>query len=322
MENENLSVGKKLQLDVHLNLVPEVVQHDQDLSLAACSVLQNELHCGTCDLHIHSAASDGTDSAGDILKKAMENRLYAIALTDRDTMEGVRKMLVLVEKLYKLGVEIPHFIRGLEITTRGFDQPIDILGYFPIQGSKPVEGFLEEQRQSRRERNRQMCDALQACGLPVTLRELEAEGAFVVGRIHAANILVRKGFAMTIKEAFDTWLDVGKPAFVPYTAPSVETVLASIRQANGVPVLASPLRYGWLSRQDNMLEERLSYLQSHGLLGVEVVYSGMNEAQLDEMGAVAANLRLLATSGSGYKGFTKRDVRMFDRSMDFSRWIP
>lgn len=316
-----MAEGKRIELDAGLNLVPDNFDRSRDVSLAARDVLVNELHCGTCDLHMHSAASDGSDSAGELLKLAMEKGLYAISITDRDTMEGVENMLILVEKLYKLGLQIPHFIRGIEISTEGFGQKLDLLAYFPIEGSRPVMGFLDEQRRKRRARNEQMCANLQECGLQITLKELEAEGAFIVGRLHAANILVRKGYAMTRHEAFMIWLDEGRPGYVPYTAPPIEQVIASVRSAHGVPILSSPARYGWLGRADHLLEENLEHLIDAGLLGLEVVYGGMTEEQLDEASAVARNLGLAATAGSGYRGFNRRKIDLFSREMDFSRWI-
>lgn len=318
-----MPTGRPLKMDAALNLIPEDLDRNQDISLAARDVLVNELHCGTCDLHLHTTASDGSDGVGDLLKRAMDHRLHTIAVTDRDTMAGVSNMLILLEKLYKLEVKgVPNFIRGIEISTQGFDQPLDLLAYFPIEGSGPLMSFLEEQRQSRHARNREMCQRLQARGLPITIEELEAEGPHVVGRLHAANILVRKGYALTKHEAFLTWLDVGRPGYVPYVAPPIEQVIQSVRQAHGVPVLSNPSRYGWLGRSDECLMSRLAYLKDHGLLGLEVVMGGLNEAQLDESAWAARQLGLTATCGSGYIGYDRRNINMFKREMDFSRWIP
>lgn len=318
-----MATGKKLSVDAEMNLVPSGLQPQDDPSLVAREVLVNEMHCGTCDLHLQSAAANGTDSASELLKMSMENGLYAISITDRETMEGVKSMLFLVDKLMKMGVEVPHFIRGIEITARCFDQTVDILAYFPLEGSEPVLQFLEQQRQNRRNRNLLMCEKLQECGLPVTIEELEHEGAYIVGRMHAANILVRKGLALTRAEAFHQWLDVDKPCYVPYDASPIEVVIKSVREARGVPVLSSPFRYGWLDTLTHYeIESRVAQLQEMGLLGIETVYSRMNELQLDTVAAIARNLKLLATTGSGYMGYNNRDVKMFRHDQDFSRWIP
>lgn len=41
-----------------------------------------------CDLHTHSWFSDGTDSPSQILEKAIELELSAVALTDHNTVAG------------------------------------------------------------------------------------------------------------------------------------------------------------------------------------------------------------------------------------------
>lgn len=317
-----MATGKNLSIDSALNLVPErlLVEYETK-SLAACEVLLNELHCGTCDLHLYTAASYGTDSVGDLLKLVVEKKLYAFSITDRDTMEGVRNMLVLVEKLLKLGLPLPHFIRGMEMSSQGFGRPMELLAYFPIEGSGIMFQYLSQQRQNRQERNRKMCEKLQALGFPVTLEELEAENPHVVGRLQAANILVRKGYAMSNQEAFQLWLAKGRPAYVPYEAPAIEDCIRQVREANGVPVLSHPNHYNLLGRQDNLLEERLAYLRNHGLMGVEVVHSLLTSRQMDELSYQTRNLGLISTSGSGYSGYNKKEVQMFDNKMDFSRWI-
>ena len=41
------------------------------------------------DLHVHSSASDGTLAPGLVTELALEKGLYAYALTDHDTTDGI-----------------------------------------------------------------------------------------------------------------------------------------------------------------------------------------------------------------------------------------
>ena len=62
------------------------------------------------DLHIHSSASDGTLSPSEIIARAQDLRLKAIAITDHDTIAGSREAL---------RSEIPpsiDFLTGVEIS--------------------------------------------------------------------------------------------------------------------------------------------------------------------------------------------------------------
>ena len=45
------------------------------------------------DLHLHSNNSDGLDTPSQLINKAIELNLKAIALTDHDTITGLRKFL-------------------------------------------------------------------------------------------------------------------------------------------------------------------------------------------------------------------------------------
>ena len=46
-----------------------------------------------CDLHTHSVFSDGTDTPTEIIEKAMEIGLSAVALTDHNTISGLPEFL-------------------------------------------------------------------------------------------------------------------------------------------------------------------------------------------------------------------------------------
>ena len=43
------------------------------------------------DLHTHSTASDGTYSPSELIDKACDLGLKAIALTDHDTLDGIKE---------------------------------------------------------------------------------------------------------------------------------------------------------------------------------------------------------------------------------------
>ncbi len=64
-----------------------------------------------CDLHVHTRYSrDGESSVEEILKKAEEAGLDAIAITDHDTVDGVKHALTIPSKVL--------VIPGIEVSTR------------------------------------------------------------------------------------------------------------------------------------------------------------------------------------------------------------
>ena len=60
------------------------------------------------DLHMHSTASDGTDSPVEIVEKIREKGIKTFALTDHDTVRGVEEIL---SKADLTGLK---FIKGVE----------------------------------------------------------------------------------------------------------------------------------------------------------------------------------------------------------------
>ena len=62
------------------------------------------------DLHIHSTASDGSFSPGQILALARDAGVRAISLTDHDSISGVKEIL---DNISQYAIE---FIPGVEIS--------------------------------------------------------------------------------------------------------------------------------------------------------------------------------------------------------------
>ena len=76
------------------------------------------------DLHIHTAASDGTDSPARAVELCRDLGLAAMAVTDHDTVAGVAEALEAGERL---GIRV---IPGMEVSTDYRDNNIHLLAYF------------------------------------------------------------------------------------------------------------------------------------------------------------------------------------------------
>ena len=58
-----------------------------------------------------------------------------------------------------------------------------------------------------------------------------------------ARLLVARGFARETQEAFDRWLNRDSPGHVPAEWPSLDEVMAALRDNGAIAVLAHPHRY-------------------------------------------------------------------------------
>jgi len=287
-------------------------------------LLEERLRQGAVDLHLHTHASDGADAPEVVVRTAASAGLRTISITDHDTLAGIAPALAAAETLAAAGGPVPEIIPGIELSVDD-DREVHLLGYFPLGGHQRLDSFLQRQRSLRRDRNRKMAEVLLAMGMPVTLPD---EGASpspdpggspgsghppVVGRLHAAQEMVRHGYVPSIRDAFDRYLSPGRPAYVERERPSLAEGIRVILEAGGVPVLAHPGLYGWCLGEPLVgrdLVARLARYRDLGLVGVEACHGETSQEKNREILGAALTLGLLPTQGSDCHGVSK-SVPMF-----------
>lgn len=260
------------------------------------------------DLHVHSSASDGSLTPSELVHRAQHLGLAALAITDHDTLDGVRSLLA-TGPPQGMG-----FVTGVEISAAAHpDYPcfgsLHILGYGIRSEDSHLQNRLERLQEARRQRNPQIIARLNALGIAITMEDVAVfseDGQ--IGRPHIARALVARGVATDIDEAFDRLLGTGRPAYVEkYRLPCREA-LDTIRGAGGVAVLAHPAlikpRGTW------RLDEMVARLKDEGLQGLEVYYSSHTAKQSRRFRKLAAALGLLATGGSDFHGAVTPDLEM------------
>ncbi len=138
------------------------------------------------------------------------------------------------------------------------------------------------------------------------MEELEAEaGGSGAGRPHVAAVLVRKGVATSVQDAFDRWLAKGRPAYVEKERLDPLPAIALALQSGGLPVLAHPLSLG-LSPDE--LERAVAELADAGLVGLESIYGRYSREERASLAVMAAQAGLAITGGSDHHGTYKPDL--------------
>lgn len=255
---------------------------------------------GLIDLHTHTVYSDGSATPGELVDGAAEQGAAAIAITDHDTVEGLAEGR---EAAARLGVEL---INGIEVSAEYSPGTMHILGYFIDDQHPALLLTLERLRHARELRNPRIARRLQALGLDISYNEVaELAGNDVVGRPHFARVMVQKGFATSVQDAFDRFLAKGAPAYVEKDRPSPQEAIELIHGAGGVAVLAHPYQ---LKLDDTQVERLIAELVELGLDGIEAIYSRHTPARRDWYSSLAVKLGLLVTGGSDYHGSYKPDI--------------
>lgn len=254
------------------------------------------------DLHTHSCASDGSLTPTAVMQAAKDAGLTAVALTDHDTIAGVREAMQAAEQLNIEcipGIELSAFYKNLEV---------HIVGLFLNIDDPQLNKRLEDFRQIRENRNLRMIQKMQEADVDITMEKLrEAEGDAVITRANIARYLLHIGYIQSINEAFDKYLSPGMPFFVQKTGVTPKDAIQAIRDNGGVAILAHPLTYKF-TRQE--LKTCLEELKSYGLQGMETYYSTFSEADHRDMKRLADSYDLLYSGGSDFHGNVKPHIRI------------
>ncbi len=252
------------------------------------------------DLHIHTTASDGTDSPALVVRKAHELGLSAVAVTDHDTVSGCAEAAA---EGQKLGLEV---VPGLELSSR-YGRTIHILGYFVRTNSPVLTRTLDGIVAERDARNRKMASLMAADGIPVDYDEMLQRFGSVIGRPNFGQLLVELGKAESVQDAFDRYIEKGQRYYLPRKMLSIERSVEVIREAGGVPVLAHPFQY---RLEESALRQLIEHCMNHGLLGLECRYSLYDEEQSQYLLALAREYGLVPTGGSDYHGSNKPHIAL------------
>jgi predicted metal-dependent phosphoesterase TrpH len=255
------------------------------------------------DLHSHTDQSDGTFTAEELIAEAKRIGLSALAITDHDTMRGYDQAVPFAQAA---GLRL---ICGIELSTKYQGVSVHLLGYFPV---KPPKGdfreWLDFLLESRRDRNRRLIDKLNSLGIPITLQEVEKYGKTLTARPHFARVLVDKGFAKDVQDAFDKYLDEGAKGHVQRHDIPIAEAIGRIRDAGGVSSLAHPVRVA--RNQWDVIEKYAGELKGLGLQAIEVYHSDHSPENVAFYKSLAEKFHLGMTGGSDFHGGNKPKISL------------
>jgi 3',5'-nucleoside bisphosphate phosphatase len=254
------------------------------------------------DLHTHSTYSDGTFNPTQIIATAVDIGLTAIALTDHDTIDGLKEAGVAAANLKII------FVPGVEISAKINRGALHILGLQIDPDNSSLVHELEILVEARVERNLKIASHLNRLGLPITYSEVEdIAGGAVVGRPHFATLMKNKGYVKTFEAAFHKYLARGKPAYAPKFRLLPERAIEIIRSAGGVPIMAHPSQ---TLCDGPGLEKLVKELVDLGLEGIEAYYPGHSHSQTKRYKQLAKKFGLVLSGGSDFHGTIKPGIAL------------
>ncbi len=251
------------------------------------------------DLHTHSLRSDGSMTPSEVVIAAKEAGLSAIALSDHDTVAGIKEA---TEEGERIGVEV---IPAIELSAQS-ETETHILGYFIDPENEELIKTLEYAKRVRALREEDVIDNLVRLGFDITMEEVHAiAGSDLLCRAHIARLMVDKGYVASVKEAFSLWLGSGKPAYSSRQALTDAEAVRLIKSAGGLAFVAH-LNQTRRSLAD--LEVFLTRLKAEGLDGIEGIYTEYTPEETRDYGALADRLGLIKSGGSDFHAANKPHI--------------
>ena len=263
------------------------------------------------DLHLHTTASDGSDTPSELIRKARERGLDVISITDHDTIAGSLEAISLPFDGVRVitGIEFSCAVPGDD----GFD--CHILGYGFDPEHPALLGAIAHGREMRLYKLESRLVYLKK---HFDIEFTDDEIAWLhslnsVARPHLARLIIKRGLASDVADAFDKYLKVGG---FPDDRIDAKEAIEAILAAGGIPVYAHPLGGEREPRITNEeLYDRVDVLTSIGLKGLECLYSRYGKGDSDLLVSLAKEKGLLVSGGSDYHGENKT-VRLGSLSAD------
>ena len=248
------------------------------------------------DLHSHSTASDGIFSPKEAAEYAIQKKLKVWALTDHDTTDGLFEAAKTCMKSDS-GI---IFVPGIEINVRWPTGEFHLLGLALRKNSTELKDIVKDLTESRRNRNLEIVEKMNADGIKVSLEEIENQfTTSQIGRPHFAEFLMRIGKVKHRQEAFDRFLGKGRPYHVNHEGADLDVAVEAIRSSGGIPVLAHPLSLyvSW-----GKMEETILKIKNHGVLGLEAWHPAARINEGFKLETLAKKLGMFVTAGSDFHG--------------------
>lgn len=241
------------------------------------------------DLHAHTHCSDGHFAPAELVARAHQSGLKALAITDHDCIDGLAEGQAAGARH---GIEV---VTGVELSVTVAADEVHLLGYFFDPDHVGLRAHLKAFQQQRRARAERMVERLNDQGVALSFEAVlvQAKGQ-ALGRLHVAQALLAEGHVATVQEAFEAYIHDDGPAFVAKPLFPARQALALLHEAGGIGVLAHPGH--WTP------DTTVMALIRAGLDGIETIHPAHDATLTRYYRQLARDFALLETGGSDYHG--------------------
>lgn len=256
------------------------------------------------DMHIHSICSDGEYQVNKIIDLLIENNFKYFSITDHDNIDSI-------EYVNNIDLKGLNYITGVEVTSLLDNQyKMHILGYGFDFNNQKLKEMLEDLKIRKRKRFVEVNNLLKTkCNISLPQADIDdiLANKTMPAKPHIASLLVKYGYAKSVPEAFDQYLD-NINVSIRYNEDALK-VIQTIHNAHGIAILAHPKEYEKKYNIDfHIIMDRLLEL---GIDGIEIYNSLHLYDDCLRYTDYAKKHNLITSGGSDYHGIhVKPDVKL------------
>ncbi len=255
------------------------------------------------DLHMHSAASDGSDTIPELLAKIQQLGITTFAVTDHDKITGAVEM----DKIVPTGI---RYIRGIELSCITEVAKCHILGYNYDPTDTKFLDFVDEAYAVRINKTHKRLRYMEEeFGFAFTEAEKE-EQLQKPGKYQLKTLLEKK---LKQQNPDAEPVDIFKTYFknLPSGRVDAERAIKAVKGAGGIAVWAHPLGgTGEKRLTSEQFVAQLQTLKKAGIAGVECYYSEYTMEEVKMLQQAAIKEGLYISGGSDYHGTNKPHLHL------------
>jgi len=264
------------------------------------------------DLHVHSYVSDGTNTPSEIIKMAYDKNIKAVALTDHDSIEGLKEAELKAQK-YNV-----NFLNGIEVSTPyGEGRLLHILGIGIDTNNEYFLKAYKKMRIAREEGLERILGILKEQDISIKIEELRkyAVGQYI-DRQAITKCLVERRVCSSVPEVWRRYLD--PIPYGPGELIEVDEALDIIKKSGGLSFLAHfHKKIGFEGYSKEETEQHIKYLVSLGLDGIERYYPAYNDEHIEYVDYLMNKYNLIPSGGTDFHGSNRLEVSLGEAENNF-----
>jgi len=256
------------------------------------------------NLHNHTTYSDGELTPAEMVRYNKQHGYNVIAITDHESMEGVREA---IEEGKKQGVLV---IPGVEIET----QNTHMLGLFLNPKNPALEQFLRERQKQQAESQKSILDALAKRGYTLTQEQLKKfTKSTMLSPYRIAKCLAHYGLVSTTQQAQAIISKIVPPERLKIPRGKDSQAVHLIKNAGGEAIWAHPMSHRRSRMNYLRIPLRAIMLKRKGLSGLEVEHPEQSATEQAFLRALTKIMRLSQSGGADFHDPKDNDMDIWKR---------